>query len=47
MSALYLEFLRKSFGNKIEINRTINADTWARNPHLLKTEVVLCDLKQN
>lgn len=37
----------KSFGNKIEISHTINSDTCARNPHLLKTEVVLHDLKQN
>lgn len=37
----------ESFGNKIEISHTINSDTCARSPHLLKTEVVLCDLKQN
>lgn len=37
----------EGFRNKIETSCTINSDTCARNPHLLKTEVVLCDLKQN
>lgn len=39
--------ISEDFGNKIEISHTINSDTCARNPYLLKTEVVLCDLKQN
>lgn len=37
----------EGFGNKIEISHTINSDTGARNPHLLKTKFVLRDLKQN